>query len=1369
MTIKIRKRQGYLVNYDREQLYHSISPVVQTTKEQAQVVCYCDSKIKALEGIKQHLSIEELLDLVQNSLVELNFKDEAARFASYREERKRVREAKKIKVDVESTIEDYVGQLDWRVNENANQGYSVGGMILNTSGKVTANYWLSSVYPQRVGQAHRDGRIHIHDLSFLGCYCCGWDLKRLLDEGLNDLKGHIDSKPPKNLSGAVGQMVNALGVLQNEAAGAQAYSSADTYLAPFVRELRKKIEKEYRDVISMTGGTVDEHVNADRLKEYVDEKLHKEVYQCIQELIFNLNVPSRWGCVPLDTEVLTPNGWKHYDELQKNDEIFSYNTDTKTLELDRVKAIVKKKNTSGVLHCYINEKKGYEQCVTPEHRVIHKKLGSSEYQISRSEELWTAAVRQAAKLDKKTVGLVNFANGFNNDNDGLTDEEVMLAAFIYTDGILDWRKNKTVIHKIGWLKSSKRWGRKEFKECSRKLGLDWKHKHKCVLRRVNGVEWTCDMHSYRCYGDSARKIAELIGHKTSIHERFFRMNERHAKLFLDTWRKTDGYGASLQCDSELIASQIQHIAMLAGYRSAITKGASFRVKLKRKSVAVYPTKVQEIAYSGDVWCPSVVKNGTAIFRRNGKTFISGQSQTPFTNLTFDLNCPEDLKDKKPKIGGVEVEEYTYGDLQEEMNLLNNVFVEVYMKGDAKGQPFTFPIPTYNITKDFDWNSKFVDSVFEMAAKYGLPYFQNFMSSDMKPSDVRSMCVTGDTIVRGSIRKNRKWEKTGPIAISELLSYDLEDIKIQSSKGLKRLKRKLINDFNGNLIKITTDSGKTLTMTPDHPQLVYNDKDELVIVQAKLLKVGDKVSAKYGAQFCTESRRLGKSYEEQYGKKRAAALKAEYSEQRSGKAAWNSSIVLTDGQKSYISAGMLGHAVSELTKAKSSKRWLGKKNPVLQQEYWDRNNSKAMSQMSVYEKPFKKELESLGLEFVYQYVVGKHIADFYIPKKNLIIELESKWQHGVQYNNADLFRGKHKYFLEHGYNVLVLNPKTDTAYRKYINRVDTIVKIEKIKSKCKVYDVEIDNSKDAKSESHEFYANGILTHNCCRLRLDKRELLKRGNGLFGSAEQTGSIGVVTINLARLGYKHKGDLEGLYKELEELLLIAKDSLEIKRAIISKLLEQGFYPALSRYLSHFNNHFSTIGINGGNEMIRNFTNDEEDISTEYGQKIMLDMMDYLRQRMSDFQEETGNLYNLEAAPCEGAMYRFALADKKAFGDDIIQAGPKEAPYYTNSSQLPVSFTDDIFEALDLQNDLQCKYTGGTVLHLYMAERVSNADVAKTLVRKIFENYTLPYITFTPTFSICPIHGYLAGEHEYCPICDAEIEKRAHSCCNCETEKTI
>ena len=842
--MQIKKRQGYKVNYDRAQLEQSISPVVASSDELEVVVNYCDSKILALANTKSFLTIEELLDLVHNSLVELDYKEAAKKFEEYREERKKVREAKKIKVDVESTIEDYVGQLDWRVNENANQGYSVGGMILNSSGKITANYWLSSIYPEKIGQAHRDGRIHIHDLSFLGVYCLGHNLKTLLDEGLNGVKGHIESKPPKNLSGAIGQMVNALGMLQNEAAGAQAYSSADTYLAPFVRELKKNITQEY-----LALNPVIEQEEFDSL---VEKKLHKEVYQCIQELIFNLNVPTRWG-----------------------------------------------------------------------------------------------------------------------------------------------------------------------------------------------------------------------------------------------------------------------------------------------------------------------------------------SQTPFTNLTFDLNCPEDLKKVHPKIGGVEVKDYTYGDLQEEINLINNVFVEVYIKGDKNGQPFTFPIPTYNITSDFDWNSHFVDSVFEMAAKYGLPYFQNFINSDMKPTDVRSMCpLTGDTEVLVKSGDN--------IAIRQIedLFYENKVVKVWTGKQWSPARPNKSEDQK--VYQLVLSNGTTVKMGEYHLQPILRGKTHLT-VSARDIQVDDWIP-------------------------------------------FNRSSV----------------PVSENVDIKVRTNQLGK--------------------------------------------------------------------------SCDL--------------------KLNDDY--YYYRVEAI---EEVELHRELFCLEVNN------DSHLFMlANGMITHNC-RLRLDKRELLKRGNGLFGSAEQTGSIGVVTINLARLGFKHKNDKEGLYKELEELLQIAKDSLEIKRAVISKLLQQGFYPSISRYLSNFNNHFSTIGINGGNEMIRNFTNDEEDITTEFGQSFMLELMDYLRDRVATFQEETGNLWNVEASPAEGAMYRFALADKKSFGDDIIQAGTKDAPYYTNSSQLPVNFTDDIFEALDLQNDLQCKYTGGTVLHLYLAERLSNAEVAKNLIRKIFENYTLPYITLTPTFSICPKHGYLAGEHQYCPICDSEL----------------
>lgn len=276
--------------------------------------------------------------------------------------------------------------------------------------------------------------------------------------------------------------------------------------------------------------------------------------------------------------------------------------------------------------------------------------------------------------------------------------------------------------------------------------------------------------------------------------------------------------------------------------------------------------------------------------------------------------------------------------------------------------------------------------------------------------------------------------------------------------------------------------------------------------------------------------------------------------------------------------------------------------------------------------------------------------------------------------------------------------------------------------------------------------------CCRLRLDVRELLKRGGGLFGSAEKTGSIGVVTMNLARLGYRHKGDREGLYRELERLMNMGREVLEIKRRVISKHMENGLYPFTRRYLGNWNHHFSTIGVNGANEMVLNFTDGKENIATPFGKKFVLDLMDFMRDKLATFQEETGNLYNLEATPAEGCSYRFAKTDVKNF-PDIITAGTRAAPYYTNSTQLPVNFTDDPFVALEHQEELQRKYTGGTMLHLYMGEPVSSGEAAQKIVRTIFENYKIPYMTLTPTFSICPKHGYLPGRHEFCPKCDAEL----------------
>ncbi len=554
-------------------------------------------------------------------------------------------------VDVASTIVEYLNRSDWRVNANANQGWSLGGLILNTSGKVIANYWLNNVYSADIGAAHRDGSLHIHDLDMLSGYCAGWSLRSLLQEGFNGVPGKVEANPPRHLSAAVGQIVNFLGTLQNEWAGAQAFSSFDTYMAPYVR---------------------------------VDKLGYAEVKQCIQELVYNLNVPSRWG-----------------------------------------------------------------------------------------------------------------------------------------------------------------------------------------------------------------------------------------------------------------------------------------------------------------------------------------TQTPFTNLTFDWTCPDDLKHQVPYVGGEEMP-FTYGDLGAEMDMINRAYIEVMSAGDARGRSFTFPIPTYNITHDFDWTHPNTDRLFEMTARYGQPYFQNFLNSELEPHMVRSMC--------------------------------------------------------------------------------------------------------------------------------------------------------------------------------------------------------------------------------------------------------------------------------------------------------------------------------------------------CRLQLDLRELLKRGNGLFGSAEQTGSVGVVTLNCARIGYECRGDEDRVYARVNALLDLSRESLEVKRALIQDLMDKGLYPYTKRYLGTLRNHFSTIGVNGVNEMIRNFYGDTEDITTSRGHDFAIRLMDHVRTRLAEFQQETGHLFNLEATPAEGATYRFAKEDRRRFAD-ILQAGTPDQPYYTNSTQLPASWTDDPFEALEQQEPLQAKYTGGTVLHLYMNEAVSSAKACRELVKRALAGFRVPYITVTPTFSVCPKHGYLSGRHEFCPKCDEAL----------------
>ncbi len=671
----VRKRDGRVVPFNDTRILLAIEaafradlglPADQPLPAAAQAACQEATAAVAQAVLSraakgETLEIESIQDLVEKQLMAGGHHGPAKRYILYRETRRQARLARDLGeplVPTVSSIDEYLSAADWRVNANANQGYSLGGLILNISGKVTANYWLHHVYGGEIERAHREGDLHLHDLDMLAGYCAGWSLRQLLWEGFNGVPNKVEAAPARHLRTALGQMVNFLGTLQNEWAGAQAFSSVDTYLAPFVRR---------------------------------EGLAYAEVRQCFQEFIYNLNVPSRWG-----------------------------------------------------------------------------------------------------------------------------------------------------------------------------------------------------------------------------------------------------------------------------------------------------------------------------------------TQTPFTNLTFDWVCPADLRDQAPIIGGEEMP-FRYGELQAEMDLINRAFIEVMCAGDTKGRIFTFPIPTYNITEDFDWEHPNTEPLFAMTAKYGLPYFQNFINSELKPGMVRSMC--------------------------------------------------------------------------------------------------------------------------------------------------------------------------------------------------------------------------------------------------------------------------------------------------------------------------------------------------CRLQLDLRELLKRGNGLFGSAEQTGSVGVVTINCARLGYRCRGDAARLFVELDRLVDLARQSLERKREVVDARLRGGLYPFTRRYLGTLRNHFSTLGINGVNECIRNFTGGAEDIATEAGAALGLRLLDHLRARIIAIQQTTGHLYNLEATPAEGATYRFAREDRKRF-PDILQAGTSEAPYYTNSTQLPAGYTDDPFAAMEHQEPFQGRYTGGTVFHVYVGERIASARACKELVRRALTRFRIPYVTVTPTFSICPRHGYLAGEHAQCPRCATEGAQPASAC---------
>ena len=1023
----IVKRNGTEDRFDRSKISMAIYNALRATGE------YEDTDIneftgKLLKSVLRELKtrndgklhVEDVQDIIEDKLMDKGLHKTARYFIKYRFLHKINRD--KVEgttlIDCNQTTEEYIGFSDWRIKANANTTYSNAGLVNNTAGKVVANYWLDKIYSPEEGAAHRNGDYHIHDLDCLTGYCAGWNLRTLLSEGFNGVRSRVNSRPPKHFREALGQMANFLGILQSEWAGAQAFSSFDTFLAPYV----------FRDKLPYT-----------------------EVKKAIRSFVYNLNVPSRWGqCVNSSYKCLRGDGkWVSHQDLKVGDSIYVVDVKTGALKKDTV-THVNVFSAPETMHRYSNEQ-GFNFDVTPNHRVIYK-TGSNPFSIKESNEL-------IAKKGPVYIPISSWnaqtPEGFMGNEYAIDDELLEFITFILCDGCIVYQEGKSP--RLEFYKSPSRYGCDRFEELCSILNIEYS----VTEDKSSKFEGSyCNKYRLKSSEVVGQVISMLAGDKHKCPAFMSELSPRQAYIVLDTWVMLDGnFDGShwkMQADTREIQEMLAYLTVITGKAAALKErvigdnktATAYTNIYKRGSRACSIEEVQP--KEATVWCPTTNTGTFVCMTDEGYIFLTGNS--PFTNVTIDWTVPADLREDMPIRGcvhlfddvkedpeliekanerGVESpDDMSYKHFQPEMNVIQKVYYEVMTEGDSTGQPFTFPIPTVNITEDFDWEGENVPILFENAAKIGSSYFQNFIGSQYK------------------------------------------------------------YDENGNRV-----------------------------------------------------------------------------------------------------------------------------------------------------------------------------------------------------------------------------------------------------------------------EDEEAYKPSAVRSMCCRLQLDLTELRKRGNGLFGSAESTGSIGVVTINLARLGYRFKGDKEGLYKELDRLMDMAKSTLEKKRKLIAELYDRGLYPYTKRYLpGGFMNHFSTIGVNGGNEMIRNFTNDEQDITTEWGAKFAEDLLNHIRERMKEFQRETGNLYNLEATPAEGTTHRFAREDAKRY-PDIIQAGKPGQNYYTNSSQLPSWYTQDLFRALKMQDNLQTRYTGGTVFHMYMNEAISSPEACRDIVRKVLTNFKMPYITVTPLFSVCEKHGYLRGQHDHCPLCDEEI----------------
>jgi ribonucleoside-triphosphate reductase len=729
------------------------------------------------------------------------------------------------------------------------------------------------------------------------------------------------------------------------------------------------------------------------------------------------------------------------------------------------------------------------------------------------------------------------------------------------------------------------------------------------------------------------------------------------------------------------------------------------------------------------------------FNMNVPTRVGGQS--PFTNITLDLQVPKIFKDQPVIIGGVPTDD-VYGDFQKEMDILNKALFEVMLAGDGKGRIFTFPIPTVNITKDFDWDAKNLETFWELESKYGVAYFCNYVNSDMDPEDSRSMCFSGNTPI---LYRN---VKTGRICRTDLLGlYAKQEVAIEVPCNGKWLPATAVKVqlSKEKFMTVQLRTGVELLVTDNHQHLTKDGlkltcqltTDDYLAVSKKTLPwqgLGNYEFGKMLGWYLAEGSHCGTdTIQFSLGDKDVEGIKfltLWFNEnlgvhcsvvQNTGKS--KSIFVNAEGSYTFISRFIKGKA-----KNKKLLNWW-KLSQTCLQGLWDA----------------WKEGDGSGNEI---YTSSKELAQQMMEVANILgIKVNFKSYYGTSTLNDKTYTG-----WSYALNICTPSNKRGRIFFDTFDDTYYYVKVEKIKqhtSTSKVaYCVEMRGD-----QPYFELPSGVITHNCCRLRLDKRELLKRGGGLFGANALTGSIGVVTLNMPMLAYESNGSLDKFFTLIDKYMDKAKRSLEAKRKVLEHYTDQGLYPYSQHYLDsvklkeakYWANHFSTIGLVGLYEAAQNLM---IDYTSPEGKRFAENTLTFMRRRLLEYQKDTGNLYNLEATPAEGTSYRLALLAKKMY-PKLIASGTDKTPLFTNSSQLPVNYSPDLFKVLEHQDSLQSLYTGGTVLHMFLGETMKPNDI-KVLVKKVFSNYTLPYLSITPTFSVCPTHGYIVGAHPSCPKCTEE-----------------